>query len=49
MVAGEWVSDYSKRPGLSSIPCLCEEWDNDWSSHRFSETKMELMQGSRKR
>lgn len=48
MVAGEWVSDYSKRPGHSSIPRLSPEQDNDLSSHRHSETKMELMRGNRK-
>lgn len=49
MVAGERVSDYSKRPGRSSIPWLRLERVNDWSSLRHSETKMELMQGNRKR
>lgn len=39
MVAGEWVSDYSKRPGRSSIPGLRLERVNEWSSHRHSETK----------
>lgn len=33
MVAGEWVSDYSKRPSRSSIPRLRRE-QVDWSSHR---------------
>lgn len=37
MVAGEWVSDYSKRPGRSSIPLLRPGEVNNWSSHRHSD------------
>lgn len=37
MVAGERVSDYSKRPGRSSIPRLRRERVNDWSFHRHSD------------
>ncbi|KAK1901761.1 tRNA (guanine-N(7)-)-methyltransferase non-catalytic subunit TRM82 [Dissostichus eleginoides] len=39
MVAGEWVSDYSKRPGRSSIPRLGLKRVKEWSSRRHSETK----------
>lgn len=48
-VAGEWVSDYSKRPSHSSIPWLSLERENDRCSRRHSETKMELMQGNGKK
>lgn len=36
-MAGEWVSDYSKRPGRSSIPQLKPGGANNWSSHRHSD------------
>lgn len=47
MVAGEWVSDYSKRPARPSIPRLRLERVELSQTH--SETKMELMRGNGKR
>ncbi|KAK5872895.1 hypothetical protein PBY51_013553 [Eleginops maclovinus] len=49
MVAREWVSDYSKRPGRSSIPRLRLKRVKEWSFRRYLETKVEPMQGNRKR
>ena len=46
IVAGERVSDYSKRRSRSSILWLRPERMSDWSPHRHGETEMELIRGN---